>query len=253
MKSNYTFSVIITYKHNFQRWENLKKVINWWKCFSGVEIIVVEQDKHSKIAHLVSGYKHIFQKSNRPFNKSLAYNLGLKNASTEAIVFTDSDLVMDPNKFIEALNSLKEYDMVNPYTSVVDLTPDESYMDMANIIKINRPGRGETDHQKVPLCGGMNIFRKEAIFAIGGWSESFIGWGGEDDFQEIKVKHFLKWFSLEGKSFHLYHDREAPDQELYMRNLQLLAKMKELSKDDIAKIINSTNGKIGIKSLYDTF
>jgi hypothetical protein len=43
------------------------------------------------------------------------------------------------------------------------------------MLLINRPGRGETDHQKVPLCGGICIFRREAIDKIGGLLTASLG------------------------------------------------------------------------------
>ena len=77
---------------------NLKKMIDWALGFQGIEIIVVEQDKKEKLmANTLLGVKHIFTKSELPFNRSWAFNVGLKWASTNAIVFSDADLIMDPN------------------------------------------------------------------------------------------------------------------------------------------------------------
>ena len=250
---NYNFSCIILYRHNIQRWNNLKRVLDWLNGFSGVEIIIVEQDTHSKIEHLNFPAKHIFTKTNLPFNRSWGFNVGLKNSNSDIIVFTDCDLIMEPNSFISAIKKIEEYDMVSPYSSVVDLNPEESHLQMESIFRINRPGRGEEDHQKINICGGITIFKKEAIMRIGGWCEEFIGWGGEDDYQTIKVENFLTNYEQKSRCYHLYHDREAPDQKWYQRNLQLLQKYKSLSKDEIVKSINNSLKKIGMKNIYDNF
>ena len=250
---NYNFSCIILYRHNIQRWNNLKRVLDWLNGFSGVEIIIVEQDTHSKIEHLNFPAKHIFTKSNMPFNRSWGFNVGLKNTNSDIVVFTDCDLIMEPNSFISAIKKIEEYDMVSPYSSVVDLSPEESQLQMESIFRINRPGRGEEDHQKINICGGITIFKKEAIMRIGGWCEEFIGWGGEDDYQTIKVEKFLTNYEQKSRCYHLYHDREAPDQKWYQRNLQLLQKYKSLSKDEIVKSINNSLKKIGMKNIYDNF
>lgn len=250
---NYTFSCIILYRHNIQRWNNLKRVLEWINSFSGVEVIIVEQDTHSKIGHLNFPAKHIFTKSNMPFNRSWGFNVGLNNCNSDVVVFTDCDLIMDPEQFIKSIKLLNEYDMVSPYSSVVDLTYDESQLQMDRIIQINRPGRGETDHQKINICGGITMFRKSSILKISGWDENFIGWGGEDDFQAIKVTNFLKWYENPAKCYHLYHDREAPDQKWYQRNLQLLQKFSKLNKEEIVKVIQNSNQKIGMKNKYDNF
>lgn len=251
--NTHSFTYIIGYRHNPDRFNNLKKVLDWINGFANVDVILVEQDKHSKISHLPLKVRHIFLKSEKPYNKSWAFNVAVKEAKSDIIVFADSDLIMDPNQFIEAVKLLEKYEMVNPYNSVVDLQPNESNHQLDQLLLIDRPGRGETDHQKVPLCGGICIFRKSAILRIGGWNESFIGWGAEDDFISHKVKSFLSWTECKNKCFHLYHSREAPNMTYYQRNLQLLQQLTTLSKEDLVKSVNSSSQKNGMKNLYDTF
>ena len=253
MAFNYNFTYIISYRHSAERLNNLKKTLEWVNAFSGAEVIVVEQDKHSKISDIKLTCRHIFLKSNMPFNKAWGFNVGMKYANSNVIVFGDSDLIMDPQEFIKSVKMLDQYDMVNPYNSVIDLNPQESNSGLESMISINRPGRGETDIQKVPLCGGICIFRKEAIYKIGGWHEDFIGWGGEDDFQSVKVKAFLKWYENTAKCYHIYHDRSAPDMKWYQRNLQLLQKLSPMTKEELQKVINNVTPKSGLKYKYDNF
>ena len=245
------FTYIIAYRHSLDRYTNLRRVLDWVNGFTGSEVIVVEQDKHSKISHLNLPCKHIFVKSDMPFNKSHAFNVGLKASSTKVIVFGDSDLIMRPDGFIESLNLLQTYEMVNPYRSVIDLTAQESALDLGQLVGIDRPGRGETDIQKVPLCGGICVFRRDAINKIGGWCEDFVGWGGEDDFQSVKVKHFLSWTELPHKCYHLFHERTAPDMKWYQRNLQLLQKLGAMSREELYKLVAVSIPKIGMKNKYD--
>jgi predicted glycosyltransferase involved in capsule biosynthesis len=251
--SNYSFTYIIAYKHSADRLQNLRRVLDWISGFANVETIIVEQDKHSKISHLSLKAKHIFTRSDLPFNKSHAFNVGTKHANSNIIVFGDSDLIMDPNQFIAALTSLNQYEMVNPYHTVIDLTQQESTLNLEQMIKINRPGRGETDIQKVPLCGGICLFRKDAIMKLAGWNEDFIGWGGEDDFQSFKVKSLLNYTELQAKCFHLYHERVQPDMKWYQRNLQILQKTANMDRSQLQKLILAQLPKIGMKNRYDNF
>lgn len=251
LMGQYSFTYVIGYRHKMDRLSNLKRVLDWINGFNGAEVLLIEQDKHSKIKHLNLKAKHIFLKSDRPYNKSWSFNVAIKQAQSNIIVYADSDLIMDPNQFIEGLKSLQQYEMVNPYKSVIDLNAQESQLQLDHMIKIDRPGRGENDHQKVPLCGGICMFRKDAITKIGGWNEDFIGWGAEDDFVSVKVKNFLSYTELSNKCYHLYHTRENPDMNLYQRNLQLLQKLGALSKEDLTKTINNSIQKIGMKNKYD--
>lgn len=253
MSYSHSFTYVIGYRHTPDRINNLRRVLDWINGFAGVEVLLIEQDKHSKISHLNLKAKHIFLKSGEPYNKSWSFNFAMKWAKSNIIVYADSDLIMDPNQFIEGLKLLKDYEMVNPYKSVVDLEPNESNLPLEKILEINRPGRGETDHQKVPLCGGICMFRKDSLQKIGGWNEDFVGWGAEDDFISVKVKHFLSWTELPYRCYHLYHQRPAPDMNLYQKNLQLLNKLAAMSKEDLMKVTNNQIQKIGMKNKCSTF
>ena len=253
MNPNYSFTYVIGYRHKSDRLQNLRRVLDWINGFAGVEVLLIEQDKHSKISHLNLKAKHIFTKSNMPFNKSWAFNVGLKYSNSNIIVFGDSDLIMDPNQFIESLKIMNQYEMVNPYNSVIDLTQQESTLSLDQMIQVNRPGRGETDIQKVPLCGGICLFRKESIMRIAGWNEDFWSWGGEDDFQSIKVKQLLNYTELQAKCYHLYHEKAQPDMKWYQRNLQILQKTVNLSKEQLEKLILNQLPKIGMKNKCDNF
>lgn len=251
MNKSHSFSFIIGYRHSPDRLNTLKRVIDWLVGFGGVQIIIVEQDTHSKLDALtLKGIKHIFTKSNMPYNRSWAFNVGLKYANTDVIVFGDSDLILEPQDLINSLRLIEKYDCVSPYNVVLDLTQQESGLSIEDIKKIQRPGRGETDNQKINLCGGIVIYKKEAIYKIGGWCEDFIGWGGEDNYQEHKTKNLLTHYESTGKCYHLWHHRGEPDRKWYPRTLELLNKLVSLQGQELIKQINTSFPKIGLKNKY---
>lgn len=247
----YLFTYIIAYKHRADRIHNLKRVLEWLIGFTGIEIIIVEQDKAPKL-HTFSlrGVKHIYTESNLPFNKSWAFNVGLKYSTTNTIVFGDCDIVMDAQEFITGLKALQNFDCVSPYNKVIDLNQNEIHMTIDQMKNVIRPGRGETDIQKICLCGGIIMFRKEAIIAIGGWCERFIGWGAEDDYESFKAKMFLNCTELSANCYHLWHDRGIPDQKWYNRNLQLYNNLLQMGKEDVSKLIATTSPKNGMKNSF---
>jgi len=253
MANNYTFTYVIGYRHRIDRLQNLRRVLDWINGFNGVEVLIIEQDKHSKISHLNLKAKHIFIKSNLPYNRSWSFNVALKNSNSSVIVFGDSDLIMEPNQFIAGLQALQSYEMVSPYHTVVDLTPSETGLPMEEVMKIDRPGRGETDNQKINISGGISMFRKESIQKIAGWNEDFWSWGGEDDYQTLKVQNFLSWTELRARCYHLYHDKEQPDQKCYQRNLQILQNSSKMTKEQLQKIITNQIPKIGMRNKCDNF
>jgi len=246
------FSYIIAYRHSDERMNNIQLVLNWLGE-SAKEVILVESDVEPRLDSLKDKYnfKHIFLKNNYPFNKSWCFNVGYKSATTENIVFGDADLVMDKSKFLESVSKLEEYEVVNPYRPVLDLTYEESkrYAEIGEfetLSSINRPGRGETDHQKVPFCGGIIMFRKSTLEKIGGWNEDFWGWGCEDDAQSFKVFTLeTKHLQCENKCYHLYHNRPAPNQELYYRNFNIYKQFVQVNKQILENYITTIKDKIG--------
>lgn len=242
---------VIGYRHKPDRIINLRKTLEWLGSFSNIDVMIIEQDKHSKISHIDLRAKHIFIKSDKPYNRAWAFNVALKRNTNPVIIFGDSDIIMDPNHLIEGINKLEEYDVVSPYKSVLDLTPEESNFPFQMLPNINRPGRGETDNQKINLCGGIVIFKTESIMRIGGWNEDFLGWGGEDNFQTYKIEKLgLKSLELPYKCYHFFHQREQSDMVYYQRTMQMLQQLVALDNDKLQMHINATIGKIGAINKY---
>ena len=73
-----------------------------------------------------------------PFNKDWAFNVGLKHATTDVIVFGDCDLIMDPQKMINALRMLDQYECVSPYSRVIDLNQNEVNLPLEELSKIEK-------------------------------------------------------------------------------------------------------------------
>ncbi len=250
---------IIPYKHSNDRLNNLKRVINWTLGFNNIEVILVEQDNTPKVNNIDFKCKYYFiENKHLPFNKAWTFNVGLKYSRSNIIAFGDSDLIMHPQKFIDAVNEIASSDleMVSPYShlKVIDLAQHELGASFDQMELIDKPGRGEleSDIRKVPLCGGICLFKKEAIYKIGGWSEDFIGWGGEDDFQSVKVERLLKYKELDSRVYHLHHAPVVPDSKYYHRNLDVLNKLKKLNEAQMSNYITTSGGKMGKVNKYNT-
>ena len=250
--NKFSFTFIIPYRHSMDRLMNLKRTIEWITSFTGAEVILVEQDKVPKIKNLyLKNVKYVFTKSELPFNRSWGFNVGIKYSTTPIVIFGDSDLILDPQQFIDSVNKLNEYDVVSPYSSVIDLEPQEVNLGLPGWKQIARPGRGDTDNQKINLCGGIVMMRKDAATRIGGWDQSFIGWGGEDDFEAFKVKTLLTWYEMPGRVYHLFHPKAIPDTKWYQRTLQLLSKLVQMNPDELQRYIQGTLPKVGMTNLFD--
>ena len=241
--NTYSFTYIIGYRHSLDKFNNLKRVLDWINGFSNVEVIVVEQDTHSKISHIPLKCKHIFLKSDKPFNKSWSYNIGLKNSNSNIIGFGDTNLTIKPSNLIDSVKSLENYEMVSAHSSIIELFPNENNYPFEELFKINRQG------QLNSLCNGICFFRRQSINKIGGWNESFIGLGGSDEFQSHKVNNFLSNVQLESSAIQFMYNKE----QINPINERILQQLTTLSKEDLVKTVNASVQKNGMKNLYDTF
>jgi cellulose synthase/poly-beta-1,6-N-acetylglucosamine synthase-like glycosyltransferase len=243
------FTYIIPFKYTDDRFYTLQKVINNIKDLN-CEVIVIEQGIESILPNknLLTTQKYLFLNNPYPFNKSWALNVAWKEATNDIIIFGDADNIIDIYHILSAVKEMNDYEFISPHIKLVDLQPSENNLDNNSIFRINRPGRGELDHQKLPMCGAMTIFRKDALDKIGGWPEEFFGWGAEDDAMSIKVKHFLKWKEIDNNCYHLYHQRVNPDMQWYQRNIQIYQNYINAPKDKLKEYIDSTRKIIGDKN-----
>lgn len=244
-----SFTYIIPFKFTEDRFQTLIKVLKNIQSLE-CEIIIIEQGTESILPSkkIEFEFKYIFLENVLPFNKSWSLNVAYKEATFNKIVFGDADNLIDTNLIKLGLKELDEYEMVSPHIRLIDLDSNESNLESSEIFKIIRPGRGETDHQKMTLCGAMTMFQKESLDKIGGWPEEFIGWGGEDDAMSVKVQHFLKWKCLDFNCYHLWHERVNPDRNFYFRNVQIYNSYMNVQKEILWEHINKIKSTIGDKN-----
>jgi glycosyltransferase involved in cell wall biosynthesis len=237
------FSYIIPFRFRSDRILPLKRVIEWLSGFQGVEIIIVEQDTHSKIDYMNLKANHVFIPSSAPFNKSWAFNVGLRRAISPVIIFGDADFIMHPMELIECLKQLDGYDCVIPTNKVVNLTQQQSAMDTASLLQQNQ------FMMKKNILDGISIFKRDPLNKIAGWNEDLIGIGFENDFMEMKVKKMLNFKMLDYSGFHIFHHPDNSPQSLIERNRNIF----ELYKKDMNMLdqhISQTSPKIGISSRF---
>lgn len=237
------FTFIIPFRYSPDRILSLRRVVDWISGFQAVEIIIVEQDKHSKIDFMNFRAEHIFIKSNLPFNKSWAYNVGLRRAKSSIVIFADADFLMDPNDLIESLKALDNYDCIIPTDRVNNLSQRESMMDTPTIFTNKNGG------PKNSLLDGISIFKKDAINKIAGWNEDMIGLGFENQFNELKIKQLLRYKQMNFVGYHLFHNKGQDIPQLNQRNSQIL-NMYQSDPKMLQQHIHQVAPKIGTKNRF---
>lgn len=235
------FTYIIPFYYRHDRVLPLRRVVEWLSGFSGIEILIIEQGKHSKIAELNLKAKTIFLQSNIPFNKSWSLNHGLKIAKSNIVVCGGSDIMMNPNDLIESLKILENYDCVIPTSGINFLNGSESMMDMNSILSINRP------QQKTIMSYDITLFKRDSLARIGGWNEDLMS-GGEDLFQDYKITKMLKFTKMNANSFKFNTHQFPVDESLKNRDQQIMSSIMDGDMNKLHGHISATLFRIGSKS-----
>lgn len=241
---NPKFTYVIPFRFKQDRIIPLRRILDWLSGFQDIEVLLVEQDRHSMISHLNLRATHIFIESKLPFNKSWAYNIALKRCNSSVVIFGDADVIMNPLELIESLKQLDGHECVIPSSNMIKLTPSESIQDFGNILTINREG------VKSSHTDGIVIFKKESILKIGGWNEDLIGFGYQNKFQDMKIDSILKSLKLNYNTYHFSHTKEDNLPGIDQRNEKIMEHYKSADVNMLQSHINMVSSKIGMLNKY---
>jgi len=224
---------------------NLKKTLEWLSGFTQLEIIVVEQDTKPKLhAYTLKGFKHIFTKTDLPMNKGWAYNVGVKNSTTNTLIFGDHVTRMEPNKLINCLRQLQSNEVVSATSEILELTQPEFELGFDMLEAINR------DNKKKHFTEGILVSRKDTHNRIGGWPEEFLSQNGIDEFHSKKILEMTSHTQSNNKCFRFPSPKTNTDKFIEKRDVNLLENLMGMKKQDLPKYVNNTSPRIGLKMRF---
>lgn len=234
--SNFKSSYIICHSATSEyRTRNLNVLIKYLrKNFSNVEIIVAEQGATKSTIDNID--QHVFIESTGIFRKSELINKAVIASHSEILILNDNDIILDIRAYEDMLKDLEEFQAVNPYSKVIDLPLDvtDRFIDTLDRIDYSRG----TSRTSIVFAGGVIGIRRRDFCRIGGFDESFVGWGGEDDALTHKIYSLCTNKTLNYVSYHLWHDRNVngtPHHEHYHKNLESLISIRSMGVDALVK------------------
>lgn len=189
-------SLLVTYR---QRESHLKIQLAWWKSQPQVtewELLIVEADTSPSVwilAEIVdTSIKYVHLPCTGAFHKTKALNLGLSLASGEFIAPFDVDLIPWNQTLSQQLKiaQLSPQLLVTGYRVMLESeTTDVQSIDQTAIAPEDQPTAlwKQLIHQE--RFGVVPFFKRDRLLDIGGWDQTFVGWGGED--QDI-IERYLQ-------------------------------------------------------------
>jgi hypothetical protein len=147
------------------------------------ECIVVEQSVVPEIERYLPPwvrYLHTpLPRPDLPYCRSWAFNIAVGHARSDILVLHDNDVLIPERYAYEAVQRVAEGH------SFVDLKRFIFYLhtgDTTRVFVTGAPPHGVPALVVQNLDGGLSIVaRRDAYESIGGFDESYVGWGGEDN------------------------------------------------------------------------
>jgi hypothetical protein len=178
---------------------------------ASIECIVVEQSSTREIESALPNWvRYLHTPTPSPdfdYSRSWTFNAGAEIARGRILVLHDNDMLVPQHYAREILGR------ANEGWSFIDLKRFVFYLHRNDTQRVFDTGALSTDvHTTVVqnLHGGSVIAARDAYFDIGGFDESFIGWGGEDnDFRERADAHGGVYPFGYLPLVHLFHEPQA--------------------------------------------
>jgi len=144
-----------------------------------------------------------------------ARNMGISAAKTGNVVFIDVDCIVSPTLFENMLLALDGEHIITAYPLYLPVVPDTGkYSDLMDQA-VAHPAR-----ERIPVGQPVEhllfwslIFaiQKQTFEKIGGFDESFVGYGAEDtDFAMMFHQADVKLIFVRDYILHQYHDKHDP-------------------------------------------
>jgi GT2 family glycosyltransferase len=144
-----------------------------------------------------------------------ARNMGITATKTNNIVFIDVDCLVSPTLFANLLMALQADNIIAAYPLYLPMVPNNGTYKELKHKAVPHPSR-----ELIPVGQPIEhlqfwslIFaiQKQTFETIGGFDESFIGYGAEDtDFAMMFHKAGIKQIFVRDYVLHQYHDKHDP-------------------------------------------
>jgi hypothetical protein len=187
------------------------------------ECVVVEQDTEIKIAPYLPAwvrYKHAPpDQPNMPFSRSQAFNEAAAMAQAECVIFHDNDMLVPCNYAALVRECHQEgFEVVNLKRFIFYLDEKDTGRALERgslaaesalkAVMQNAEGGGSV---------GMDI---RAYWSIGGFDNSFVGWGGEDNefWERAKTRKTFEYGFL--PMVHLWHPPQVDKADSQVRGVE---------------------------------
>lgn len=141
-----------------------------------------------------------------PFNRAAARNAGIRAAPDGVVIVHDADILIPHRQLTDAVrDATRTGALVTPYTRV-------TYTD----------AKGRPWHITTDAPGGCAVATRTAWATLGGYDDTFTGWGYEDNALAAHAARTIGRAHIPGDAVHLWHDPDPRDERTDANRLRWL-------------------------------
>jgi len=217
---------VVPFRQNDIRQDSLSTVLNGIRAqrFPVIHMILIEQDINTKInVDNLKPIQYALATHQDPkFNKSRAFNYGVRLSDTSKIILHDADMLVNGCYTNTIANILDTHDGCHIGGTVIYTTKETA----AEINSRGAVDRTDKFHRVVGYYeGGSLACKRTTYWEIGGFNEDFRGWGCEDCDFYTRISSIPSWFGT--RTFDLVHmwHTSGVNQDEHSKNLAIIRKL----------------------------
>lgn len=99
--------------------------------------------------------------------------------------------------------------------------------------------------QRTMPGGGLLVISRPAWERVGGFDESFVGWGHEDSAMSTNLLVNAHWDRIPGEAWHLYHPRDRKDTPERQANWNRMHRLQQRNRKTIDRVSKDRGWDVG--------
>ena len=216
------------------------------QTFTDYELIIVEEviGDNKERAAFQGVHRYITLRDSRKFNKSWCINVGVKNAQSDNVLVLDADMTFGKDYFERVMDFASTHPKFFNGFDIIRLLPGK-----------DNPKLRVLPFKNQAIIGGAWFTNKKFFFdELGGFSEDYFGYGGEDNDTGERAKYILPGEVIPALPYmitHQYHDWHKPDGAMPLNPIRYTLLNK--TKQDPGAVIKLLKAKQLGKEIYPTF
>lgn len=249
--SDCTFNIPVRIESQ-DRQNNLTLILDYIGKHLNTKVLIAEQEVESKVKSFWKPEWSSFceliviNDSSPLFHKTKCLNILAKASKTPYLISYDSDILFEPQQYIQARDMIKRNitDFCYPFADALANIPKDCYSTLISTLSLDSiKTRIIRDRNPEPPPGGCFFIHKEKFIKAGMENEYMISYGPEDRERTTRLhKLGYRVVRIPGNIYHMDHSRTDNSTHLhsyFSKNEEEFHKIVRITKEELQQYIQT--------------